>query len=59
MHSQKNKYAFNLDLTHIFLIFIQGEYIAPEKIEIAYMRSQYAAQVFIEGDSLKVCVSLL
>lgn len=31
----------------------QGEYIAPEKIEIAYMRSQYAAQVFIEGDSLK------
>ncbi|XP_071130914.1 long-chain-fatty-acid--CoA ligase 1-like [Mytilus edulis] len=31
----------------------QGEYIAPEKIEIAYMRSEYVAQVFIEGDSLK------
>ncbi|VDI35881.1 Hypothetical predicted protein, partial [Mytilus galloprovincialis] len=30
-----------------------GEYIAPEKIEIAYMRSEYVAQVFIEGDSLK------
>lgn len=34
---------------------LQGEYIAPEKIEIAYMRSEYVAQVFIEGDSLKVC----
>ena len=31
----------------------QGEYISPEKIESAYARSQFVAQVMIEGNSLK------
>ena len=31
----------------------QGEYIAPEKIEDAYARSQFVAQVFVYGDSYK------
>lgn len=30
----------------------QGEYIAPEKIENVYFRSQFIAQVFVYGDSL-------
>ena len=31
----------------------QGEYIAPEKIEDAYSRSQFVSQVFVFGDSYK------
>lgn len=31
----------------------QGEYIAPEKIEEAYNRSQFVSQVFVYGDSYK------
>ena len=31
----------------------QGEYIAPEKIEDAYNRSQFVSQVFVYGDSYK------
>lgn len=31
----------------------QGEYIAPEKIEDAYSRSQFVSQVFVYGDSFK------
>ncbi|XP_066589517.1 long-chain-fatty-acid--CoA ligase 6 isoform X2 [Prorops nasuta] len=34
----------------------QGEYIVPEKIENIYIRSQYVAQVFVHGESLKSCV---
>ena len=30
----------------------QGEYIAPEKLEQAYMKSNYIAQIFVYGDSL-------
>jgi long-chain acyl-CoA synthetase len=33
----------------------QGEYIAPEKIESIYIKSQYVAQAFVHGDSLKSC----
>ncbi|XP_037781180.1 LOW QUALITY PROTEIN: long-chain-fatty-acid--CoA ligase 1-like [Penaeus monodon] len=40
---------------HIFKLS-QGEYIAPEKIENIYVRSQYVAQVFVHGESLKSCV---
>lgn len=38
---------------HIFKL-AQGEYIAPEKIENVYMRSDAVAQVFVHGDSLQV-----
>ncbi|CAF1016694.1 unnamed protein product [Rotaria magnacalcarata] len=31
----------------------QGEYVAPEKIEDAYSRSQFVSQVFVYGDSYK------
>ena len=37
-----------------YLLLIQGEYIAPEKIENVYLRSPFAAQVFVCGNSLKV-----
>lgn len=38
---------------HIFKL-AQGEYIAPEKIENIYTRSDAVAQVFVHGDSLQV-----
>nr|XP_046233496.1 long-chain-fatty-acid--CoA ligase 5 [Scatophagus argus]XP_046233498.1 long-chain-fatty-acid--CoA ligase 5 [Scatophagus argus] len=34
----------------------QGEYIAPEKIENVYIRSEPVAQVFVHGDSLQSCL---
>ncbi|PRD34465.1 UNVERIFIED_CONTAM: Long-chain-fatty-acid--CoA ligase 1 [Trichonephila clavipes] len=37
---------------HIFKL-AQGEYIAPEKIENIYLTSQYVAQIFVYGESLK------
>ncbi|XP_063493759.1 long-chain-fatty-acid--CoA ligase 1 isoform X6 [Symphalangus syndactylus] len=37
---------------HIFKL-AQGEYIAPEKIENIYVRSEPVAQVFVHGDSLQ------
>ncbi|XP_060691286.1 long-chain-fatty-acid--CoA ligase 1a isoform X1 [Hemiscyllium ocellatum] len=37
---------------HIFKL-AQGEYIAPEKIENVYVRSEPVAQVFVHGDSLQ------
>lgn len=47
----------NLSLFFIYLFYLlltQGEYIAPEKIENVYLRSPFAAQVFVCGNSLKV-----
>lgn len=38
---------------HIFKL-AQGEYIAPEKIENVYTRSEAVAQAFVHGDSLQV-----
>lgn len=32
----------------------QGEYIAPEKIEMIYNLSEPVAQIFVHGDSLQV-----
>ncbi|XP_055592368.1 long-chain-fatty-acid--CoA ligase 1 isoform X2 [Uranotaenia lowii] len=40
---------------HIFKLS-QGEYIVPEKIENAYIRSMYVEQAFVHGESLKSCV---
>ncbi|KAF6083632.1 acyl-CoA synthetase long chain family member 1 [Phyllostomus discolor] len=37
---------------HIFKL-AQGEYIAPEKIENVYQRSEPVAQVFVHGESLQ------
>ncbi|XP_023592971.1 long-chain-fatty-acid--CoA ligase 1 isoform X3 [Trichechus manatus latirostris] len=37
---------------HIFKL-AQGEYIAPEKIETIYVRSEPVAQVFVHGESLQ------
>eukprot|EP00061_Rhincodon_typus_P013632 g40137.t1 len=43
---------------HIFKL-AQGEYIAPEKIENIYVRSEPVVQVFVHGDSLQECLLLL
>ncbi|CAG0898064.1 unnamed protein product, partial [Darwinula stevensoni] len=40
---------------HIFKLS-QGEYIAPEKIENIYQKSEFVSQLFIHGESLKSCV---
>ncbi|XP_071808946.1 long-chain-fatty-acid--CoA ligase 5-like [Asterias amurensis] len=37
---------------HIFKM-AQGEYIAPEKIENVYIRSEFVSQCFVHGDGLK------
>lgn len=43
---------------HIFKL-AQGEYIAPEKIETIYNRSDPVAQIFVHGDSLQVSTSFI
>lgn len=40
---------------HIFKL-AQGEYIAPEKIENIYIRSEAVVQAFVHGDSLQACL---
>jgi long-chain acyl-CoA synthetase len=37
---------------HIFKL-AQGEYVAPEKIENVYLRCQYVAQIFVDGNSFQ------
>ena len=37
---------------HIFKL-AQGEYVAPEKIEMIYQQSLFVGQVFVHGDSLE------
>ena len=47
----------NFDACPMLMYFYfksKGEYIAPEKIEIVYLRSSFVSQVFVTGDSLKV-----
>ena len=47
-------------LTRLLIILFQGEYIAPEKIENIYGRSELVAQTFLYGDSLKSsCVAII
>lgn len=40
---------------HLFKL-AQGEYVAPEKIEQLLSRSQFVAQIFVDGDSLEIYV---
>ncbi|XP_066572975.1 long-chain-fatty-acid--CoA ligase 6 isoform X2 [Amia ocellicauda] len=40
---------------HIFKL-AQGEYIAPEKIENIYIRSEPVSQLYVHGDSLQSCL---
>jgi len=45
-------------IKHIFKL-AQGEYVAPEKLEQLFVHSQYVAQIFVNGSSLRsslVCV---
>ncbi|VDM96267.1 unnamed protein product [Thelazia callipaeda] len=40
---------------HIFKLS-QGEFIAPEKVELIYTHSKYVSQIFVYGESLKSCL---
>ena len=37
----------------------QGEYIAPEKLENCFVKSGFVGQMYVHGESLRVCLYLL
>jgi len=39
---------------HIFKL-AQGEYIAPEKVEIVYLSSPFVSQIYVAGNSFQTC----
>lgn len=53
VHMKKSLLLVPLNQSPIVLL-LQGEYIAPEKIENIYIRSEAIGQIMVHGDSLKV-----
>ena len=43
--------VYEIKVTNVSL---QGEYVAPEKIENIYIHSKYVGQIFVYGNGLKV-----
>ena len=46
---------FLFTLNGDFFFLKQGEYVAPEKIQIVFLLSPFVAQAFVIGNSFKVC----
>lgn len=44
---------FHLSSENLFSV-IEGEYIAPEKVENVYLQSPFVAQCYVDGNSLEV-----
>jgi len=43
-----------IDINGKHFVILQGEFIAPEKIQNVYLRSPFIAQVFVYGNTFKV-----